>query len=275
MRSEYNSNSIPVNEIQTQPSNLFTTRIDLRKSRNSSFFLEIVCFEDSRISSAGSCLRRKASQFHEAYLCKNADEVMKAAANIGKPVVVKAQILVAGRGKAGGVKLASNSEEAYSIAKNMIGSVIKGIQVTSVLVVEAEKPAKELYIGFTLDRAKRCVVLIASSEGGVDLEVLAHTSPDKIYREEIDPLLGLHPYQTREAADAIGLKGKTANDFASISQKIFQIFETVDADLAESNPLAMRSDGSLVALDARLTLDDNALYRHPEYKQVDEELDAD
>ena len=207
-----------------------------------------------------------------AYLCKNADEVKKAATNIGKPVVVKAQILVAGRGKAGGVKLAGNSEEAYKIADTMIGSVIKGIQVNSVLVVEAEKAAKELYIGFTLDRAKRCVVFIASSEGGVDLEVLAHTSPDKIYREEIDPILGLHAYQAREAADAIGLKGKTANDFSSIAQKIFQIFEAVDADLAESNPLAIRSDGSLVALDSRLTLDDNALYRHPEYKQVDEEL---
>jgi succinyl-CoA synthetase beta subunit len=139
-------------------------------------------------------------------------------------------------------------------------------------VVEAEKPAKELYIGFTVDRAKRRVVLIASSEGGVDLEELAQTSPGKIFRQEVNPILGLHPYQAREAADAIGLKGKTASDFVSIAQKIFGIFETVDADLAESNPLAVRSDGSLVALDARLTLDDNALYRHPEYKQVDEEL---
>ncbi len=207
-----------------------------------------------------------------AYLCKNADEVKKAATNIGKPVVVKAQILVAGRGKAGGVKLAGNSEEAYKIADIMIGSVIKGIQVNSVLVVEAEQASKELYVGFTLDRAKRRVVFIASSEGGIDLEVLAHTSPDKIYREEIYPILGLHAYQAREAADAIGLKGKTANDFSSIAQKIFQIFEAVDADLAESNPLAIRSDGTLVALDSRLTLDDNALYRHPEYKQVDEEL---
>jgi len=221
---------------------------------------------------ARELFEKKSIPVPRAYLCKNADEVKKAATNIGKPVVVKAQILVAGRGKAGGVKLASNSEEAYKITKDMIGSVIKGIQVNSVLVVEAEKAAKELYVGFTLDRAKRCVVFIASSEGGVDLEVLAYTSPDKIYREEIDPILGLHAYQAREAAEAIGLKGKTANEFSSIAQKIFQIFEAVDADLAESNPLAIRSDGSLVALDSRLTLDDNALYRHPEYKQVDEEL---
>ncbi len=206
------------------------------------------------------------------YLCKSAADVKKAAETIGKPVVVKAQILVAGRGKAGGVKLASNPDEAYSIADNMLGSVIKGIQVTSVLVVEAEKPEKELYIGFTLDRAKRCVVLIASSEGGVDLEELAHTRPEKIYRDEIDPIIGMHQYQAREAAEAIGLSGKTAGEFASISEKVFDIFEAVDADLTESNPLAIRKDGSMVALDARITLDDNALYRHPEYKQVDEEL---
>ncbi|MGA2875012.1 MAG: ADP-forming succinate--CoA ligase subunit beta [Nitrososphaerales archaeon] len=207
----------------------------------------------------------------EGYLCKTAEEVKQAAEEIGKPVVVKAQILVAGRGKAGGVKLASSADDAFGIAKSMIGTRIRGFEVTSVLVVEAEKPEKELYIGFTIDRARRCVTLIASSEGGIDLEELAHTSPNKIFREEIDPLLGLHPYQAREAADAIGLKGKTASEFASISQKIFQIFENIDADLAESNPLAIRNDGSLVALDARFTLDDNALYRHPEYKQVDEE----
>ena len=207
----------------------------------------------------------------KGYLCKSADEVRNAVTSIGKPVAVKAQILVAGRGKAGGVKLASNADEAYGIAKSLLGAEIKGIRVTSVLVVEAEKPQKELYIGFTIDRARRRAILIASSEGGVDLEELARTSPDKIYRDEIDPLLGLHPYQARGAADAIGLNGKTASDFASISQKIFQIFETIDADLAESNPLAIRKDGSLVALDARFTLDDNALYRHPEYKQVDEE----
>jgi len=221
---------------------------------------------------ARELFEKKGIPVPRAYLCKNADDVKIAASNIGKPVVVKAQILIAGRGKAGGVKLAANSEEAYKIADTMIGSVIKGIQVDSVLVVEAEKASKELYVGFTLDRAKRCVAFIASSEGGVDLEILAHTSPDKIYREEIDPILGLHAYQAREAADAIGLKGKTASEFSSIAQKIFQIFEAVDADLAESNPLAIRSDGSLVALDSRLTLDDNALYRHPEYKQVDEEL---
>ncbi|MGI0091581.1 MAG: ATP-grasp domain-containing protein, partial [Nitrososphaerales archaeon] len=206
------------------------------------------------------------------FLCRTSEEVRKSAADIGAPVVVKAQILVAGRGKAGGVKLASSPQEAYTIARSMIGSAIKGIHVNSVLVVEAEKAQKELYVGFTIDRAKRSVVLISSSEGGVDLEELARSSPGKIFRGEIDPILGLHAYQAREAAGAIGLEGKIASDYASICLKIFKIFNAVDADLAESNPLAIRSDGSLVALDARITLDDNALYRHPEYRQVDEEL---
>lgn len=215
---------------------------------------------------------KKGIPLPKGFLCETAEQVKTAATTIGKPVVIKAQILIAGRGKAGGVKPASNPDEAYSIAKSMIGSVIKGILVTSVLTVEAEKPAKELYIGFTLDRSKRRPVLIASSEGGVDLEELARTRPDKIYREEVDPILGLHAYQAREAALSIGLSGKSSSDFASIAQKIYQIFEEVDADLAESNPLAMRSDGSLVALDARLTLDDNAVYRHPEYSLIDDEL---
>ncbi|MDA4112227.1 MAG: ADP-forming succinate--CoA ligase subunit beta [Thaumarchaeota archaeon] len=206
------------------------------------------------------------------YLCRNADEVRKAAADIAKPVVVKAQILVAGRGKAGGVKHASSPDEALSIAQDMIGATIKGIKVTSVLVVEAIKPEKELYIGFTIDRAMRAVTLIASSEGGVDLEVLAKTEPEKIYRKNIDPMVGLHPYEAREAAYSIGLSDKSANDFTSICLKIFEIFNSVDADLAESNPLAVRFDGSLVALDSRITLDDNAVFRHREYYQVDEEL---
>ena len=186
--------------------------------------------------------------------------------------MVKAQILIAGRGKAGGVKVASTPDEAYTIAKEMIGSTIKGIQVTSVLVVEAIKAKRELYMGFTIDRAKRKISLIATSEGGIDLEELAKTNPEKIFRKDVDPLVGLHPYEAREASYMIGLKDKQAAEFASIALKIFEIFETVDADLAESNPLAEMDDGSLVALDSRITLDDNALFRHREYSQVDEEL---
>jgi succinyl-CoA synthetase beta subunit len=192
--------------------------------------------------------------------------------DIGKPVVVKAQILVAGRGKAGGVKPAATPDEAFDVTKAMLGSIIKGIKVDSVLVVEAEKAQKELYLGFTVDRANRAVTLISSSEGGVDLEELAKTEPDKIFRKDIDPMVGLHPFETREAAYFDNLDGKTASDFTSVCIKIYDIFKEVDADLAESNPLALMADGSLVALDSRITLDDNALFRHKEYDQEDDEL---
>ncbi|HZW57451.1 MAG TPA: ADP-forming succinate--CoA ligase subunit beta [Nitrososphaerales archaeon] len=205
-------------------------------------------------------------------LCKTPEEARAAASTIGKPVVVKSQILVAGRGKAGGIKLVQNPEEAYSVAKSLLGAKIKGIIVNSVLVVEAVKAEKELYLGFTVDRAKRCVSLIASAEGGMDLEELAKTKPDKIYTTQIDPILGLHSFEAREAAEAIGLTGKTASQFSSICEKVYSIFNSVDADLTESNPLAVMGDGSLIALDARITLDDNSLYRHPEYSVADEEL---
>lgn len=206
-------------------------------------------------------------------LCKTPEEAGKTAETIGKPVVVKSQILVAGRGKAGGIKPAQDPSEAFAISKQLLGSVIKGIKVDSVLVVEQVKAQKELYLGFTIDRAKRRIALITSSEGGIDLEELARTKPDRIFRREIDPIVGLHSFEARDAALSIGLVGKTANEFTSICQKVFSIFKKVDADLCESNPLAIDSStGSLVALDARITLDDNAIFRHPEYRQVDEEL---
>jgi succinyl-CoA synthetase beta subunit len=206
-------------------------------------------------------------------LCRSPEEAKTAAEDIGKPVVIKSQILVAGRGKAGGIKPAHNPSEAYFVSQQLLGSVIKGIKVNSVLVVEQVKAQKELYLGFTVDRARRKIALITSSEGGIDLEELARSKPDKIFRREIDPLLGLHSFEARDAALSIGLVGKTATEFAGICLKVFSIFKKLDADLCESNPLAMDSTtSSLVALDARITLDDNAIFRHPEYKQIDEEL---
>ena len=221
---------------------------------------------------ARELFEKKGIPVPKGALCKTAEQAKAAAESIGRPVVVKSQILVAGRGKAGGIKMAENPQQALSVASTLLGATIKGIQVNSVLVVEAVKAERELYLGYTIDRSKRRVVLIASAEGGVDLEELARTKPEKIYRKEIDPILGLHPFEARDAAESIGLKDRTAKQFATICQKVYEIFESVDADLAESNPLAIAADGSLIALDARITLDDNALYRHPEYKQIDEEL---
>ncbi len=206
-------------------------------------------------------------------LCKTAEEARLATESIGKPVVVKAQILIAGRGKAGGIKMARDPAEAFEVAQHLLGAVIKGIRVDSVLVVEAVESEKEIYLGFTVDRARRKIALISSSEGGIDLEELARKSPDKIFRREVDPIIGLHSFEARDAAISIGLEGRNAREFVLICEKIYDIFKEVDADLAESNPLAVRSvTGSLVALDARITLDDNAVFRHPEYRQIDDEL---
>ncbi len=207
-------------------------------------------------------------------LCKTPEEARQAATSIGKPVVVKAQILVAGRGKAGGVKPAQTPDEAFSVASAMLGSIIKGIKVASVLVVEAEKAQKELYLGFTVDRSNRAVTLISSSEGGVDLEELAKTESEKIFKRDVDPLIGLQPFEARQAAFSIGLSDQAAGQFSTICTKIYGIFQQVDADLAESNPLALMANGSLIALDSRITLDDNALFRHKEYDQGDDELSS-
>jgi succinyl-CoA synthetase beta subunit len=221
---------------------------------------------------ARELFEREGIPIPKGSLCATPEEARDAAKEIGKPVVIKAQILVAGRGKAGGIKMAQTPLEAYDAAKSLIGMVIKGIKVDSVLVVEAVKSEKELYLGFTVDRARRKIALIASSEGGVDLEELARLRPEKIIRLEIDPIIGLHQFESRNASDLIGLKGKSAIEYATICTKIYNIFRRVDADLAESNPLAISSNGSLVALDARITLDDNAAFRHPEYSQSAEEL---
>lgn len=209
----------------------------------------------------------------KGFVCRTPEEAMEASKSIGKPVVVKAQILVAGRGKAGGVKAAKDPDETYVIAKGLLGSEIKGIKVTSLLVVESVETKKELYLGLTIDRSRRQIALISSSEGGMDLEELAKTEPEKIYRREVDPVIGLQQFETREAAESIGLTGNNSKEFALICEKIYSIFKNSDADLIESNPLAIESStDSLVALDSRITIDDNAAFRHPEYSQVDDEL---
>jgi succinyl-CoA synthetase beta subunit len=205
-------------------------------------------------------------------LCRTPEEARDAAKLAKGPTVVKSQILIAGRGKAGAIKTANTPEEAFHAAKDLLGSEFKGIKVTSVLVVKQVKCERELYLGYTVDRAHRKIALIASSEGGMDLEELAREKPDKIFRREVDPIMGLHDFEARNAAYAIGLSGLTASEFSSIGKKLYDIFTSVEADLAESNPLGVQKDGSLVALDSRMTLDDNSLFRHPEYRQANEEM---
>ncbi len=192
-------------------------------------------------------------------------EVRAVAEQIGGPVVVKAQVFVGGRGKAGGVKLAETPEQAEQVGSQILGMTIKGLTVEKVLVAEAITYSKEIYLSAILDRAAKRVTMIASAEGGVEIEEVARTNPDAIIKIPAHPHLGLKDYQARELAFGIGLSdGKQARQFAQIASALYKVFVENDASLAEINPLVIRADGSLQALDSKVLLDDSALFRHPD-----------
>jgi len=194
----------------------------------------------------------------------NPIEARRIAEGLGVPVVVKAQVLVGGRGKAGGIKLAANPHEAEAAAAEVLGMTIKGLAVEKVLVDETVDVVQELYLGVVVDRAARRVVMMASSEGGVDIEEVAAATPERIIKVQVDPFLGLHSYQARELALGIGLDKALIQGFVGIAHGLYGAFIGSDASLAEINPLAVTDDGKLVALDAKMVLDDNALFRHPD-----------
>jgi succinyl-CoA synthetase beta subunit len=201
-------------------------------------------------------------------------------------VVVKAQVLVGGRGKAGGVKLAASPDEAEAVAAAILALEIKGIPVRKVLVAAAADIAKEYYLGAILDRASRRIVVMASAEGGVEIEEVARATPEAIHRVAAHPHLGLLDWQARELAFAIGLGGRFLRDFVALAKGLVATMVANDADLVEVNPLAIvreaGPDGTnlerLVCLDAKITLDDSALFRHPGFESMrdpDEEDPAD
>ncbi|NJN65513.1 MAG: ADP-forming succinate--CoA ligase subunit beta [Chloroflexaceae bacterium] len=193
------------------------------------------------------------------------EEARRISEAIGAKVVVKAQVFVGGRGKAGGVKLAEAPAEAEQAARQILGMNIKGLTVEKVLVAEAVAYQKEIYLGAVLDRDTQSIVMIASAEGGVEIEEVAATNPKAIVKIPADPRLGLLDYQARELAFAIGLTdGKQARQFAQIASALHRAFVEKDASLVEINPLVIRDDGSLQALDSKVLIDDSALFRHPE-----------
>jgi succinyl-CoA synthetase beta subunit len=192
----------------------------------------------------------------------------QAAARIGGPVVVKAQVLVGGRGKAGGVKLAATPDEAAARAEEIIGLDIKGVTVHTVLVAPAARIAKEYYLGLILDRGGRAVTIIASAEGGVEIEETAKTNPDAILRLPLHPLIGLQEHQVRRVGFFLGLPAELRKDFAATLRGLYAAFMESDADLAEINPLVVTAAGALEALDAKIVLDDSALFRHPELEAL-------
>jgi succinyl-CoA synthetase beta subunit len=177
------------------------------------------------------------------------------------PVVVKAQVLVGGRGKAGGIKLAANPAEAEERARSILGMEIKGERVTRVLVVEAVDIEAEYYLAFVTDRAGRSVTAVASAAGGVEIETVAQTTPEKIARSEVDPFLGFPSFQARALGRRLGFAGPQLVEFEKIATALYRLYWAEDADLAEINPLALVR-GHLLCVDAKLVLDDNALYRH-------------
>jgi succinyl-CoA synthetase beta subunit len=198
-----------------------------------------------------------------------AAEARAIAEQIGAPVVVKAQVFVGGRGKAGGVKLAQNPAEAEAVAAQILGMSIKGLIVEKVLVAEAISYEREIYLSAILDRGTKRVMMIASAEGGVEIEEVAKTNPDAIVKLPAHPTMGLMDYQARELAFRIGLTdGKQARQFAAIASALYRVFVATDASLAEINPLVVRADGSLQALDSKILLDDSALYRHADLEAM-------
>lgn len=219
-----------------------------------------------------------------------AAEAREVATGLGCPVVIKAQVLVGGRGKAGGIRLARTPEEAEAVAAAVLRMTIKGLPVNRVLVDEAANIRDELYLGMTIDRAARRLAMIASSAGGVDIEEVARTTPEKIVKVHIDPFLGLRDYQARDLAWGIGLAREHWGDFTRIARALYEVFMDSDASLAEINPLALVTHGEgrmtgdegrssaglgppssalrLLALDGKIVLDDNALFRHPDLAEL-------
>ncbi len=198
----------------------------------------------------------------------NADEARQVAAQLGRPVMIKAQVLVGGRGKAGGIKYARTPDDAEQLADQILSMTIKGLPVRKVLVDEAVNIAREIYLGVVVDRAEKCATMMASAAGGMDIEEVARTSPEKIVRIPIDPVFGLQDFQAREIAIAIGVDKQLIRDFTRIAEGLYRSFVRTDASLAEINPLVVTADGKLLAADGKIVVDDNALFRHADLGQM-------
>ncbi len=205
----------------------------------------------------------------------NSSEARKIAERIGPKVVVKAQIHAGGRGKGGGVKLASNPDEAEGLAQTIIGMNLvthqtgtEGKRVNKVLVEEALDIEKELYLGIVIDRAKEAPVVMASPEGGVEIEKVAAETPDLIFKEYVSPATGFLPFQARNLCFKLGLQGEAFKKGVKFLLALYKAFEVTDASLAEINPLLVTKQGDVLALDAKMNFDDNALLKHPDIKEM-------
>ena len=224
---------------------------------------------------AKSILSQYGVRIPTGEVAETAEKAYEIAKEIGPRVVVKAQIHAGGRGKGGGVKLANTPEEAQERAQEIIGMNLvthqtgpEGKIVKRILVEEALDIAKELYIGIVIDRAKEAPVVMASSEGGMEIEKVAAETPELIFKEYINPGTGFLPFQARKLAFRLGLEGNTFKQAVKFLLALYKAFESTDASLAEINPLLITSQGDVLALDAKMNFDDNALVRHPNIKEM-------
>jgi succinyl-CoA synthetase beta subunit len=197
-----------------------------------------------------------------------AEEASSIASEIGKKVVIKAQVHVGGRGKAGGIKFADNPDQARKVASDILSMEIKGLPVKKVLVGECLDVADEYYLGIIVDRKSQKPVVMVSSAGGVDIEEVARETPEKIHKFTVDPMRGLLPYEARQLAFKIVPDGKLAMKTAGVLSRLYNVFAGVDASLAEINPFVRTASGEMIALDAKINIDDNALCRRPEIEEM-------
>ncbi len=212
------------------------------------------------------------------------EEAVQAAPSVSKngPWVVKAQIHAGGRGKGGGVKVAKTLEEVRAFSQAILGMTLitpqtgpEGKVVKRLLIEEGANIAAEYYLAVTLDRDAQKLAIIASPAGGMDIEEVAHSTPEKIFKEWIDPTVGLRDYQTRRLASRLGFKGAAAKQFPDLLKKLVRFFNECDGSLAEINPLVLTGQGGLVALDAKITFDDNALFRHSAFLELSDPNEED
>jgi succinyl-CoA synthetase beta subunit len=208
-------------------------------------------------------------------IATSVDDVRKIAEKLGGKVVLKSQILVGGRGKAGGIKLANSAEEAEELARELFGKVIKGHLVSKVYVEEQLAIDREMYVGFTLDRSRKGFTLIVSSVGGMDIEEIAIKHPDRIASVTVDPLYGLWDYQIRNVLYAADMPREYFKQVMAIIKSLYSILVKFEAELTEINPLVVTKSGEMVAADARLNIDDNALYRHRELEKLRDYTEVD
>jgi succinyl-CoA synthetase beta subunit len=224
---------------------------------------------------AREIMARAGVPFSRGKVAATPDEVETIAREFGVPVVVKAQVHVGGRGKAGGVKFGKSPEEARQVASQILGMNLKGLTVKKVLVSESIDIASEAYLGVIVDRKTKRPVMMVSAAGGVEIEEVAKQTPEKIHKHVIDPLFGLRAYEARDLAFKLYNDGAIANKASKVLQQLYQAFLSCDASLAEINPFVTTPKGDAIALDAKINIDDNALYRRPDIeamRDLDEEV---